>query len=144
MNWLKDKKPNGIVLALLIYVVVAAACLIAPQWMEQVMTPILMLPACGLLFFSLAIPNSIIAGGGLFLLSVVAGCFIPAFLLRWRIPEQVKIITKYWPFICFCVGMSYWGANTTWAEMRWIIPFYLCLMPALAGLAIGKLVRHWR
>ncbi len=143
MKWLKT---NWIAFALVFgYAVLVVICLIAPQWLEQVMLPILMLPVYGILIFGLVIPNSIAAGGGLLLLSVLAGCFIPAFVMRWRIPEQVKIITKYWPLICFLVGMSYWSPITnSWADVYWVLPFYLCLMPALAGLAIGKMVRHWR
>ena len=141
MKWLKT---NWIAFALVVsFAALAVICLIAPQWLELVMLPILMLPVYGILIFGLVIPNSIAAGGGLLLLSVLAGCFIPAFVMRWRIPEQVKIVTKYWPLICFLVGMSYWSPITTWAETRWFVPFYLCLMPALAGLAIGKMVRHW-
>ena len=136
MKWLKAKKLNRVVTALVVYAVVIVASLIAPQWTERILMPILMLPMYAILFFGLEIPNSIAAGGGLFLLSVVAGCFIPAFVLRRRIPEQVKIITKYWPLICFLMGMSYWG--------DWYNAFYLCMFPALVGLAIGKIVRHWQ
>lgn len=65
------------------------------------------LPAFSLLFYGLVVPNSIVAGYGPFLIMVVVSCFFPAMFLRWRLPEQIKVLTKYWPLICFMMGCSF-------------------------------------
>lgn len=134
--------PKGVILALGLYGLLLGACLFAPELMEPYLLPLFELPLFGLLFFGLVIPNSLIAGGGPFMLCVFLFCFVPAFLLRWRIPAQEKHFTKCWPVICFMLGISYHLGAWNWLECDWYIPFYLWMLPALAGLAIGKLAQQ--
>lgn len=82
------------------------------------------------------------AGGGPFMLFVFLFGFVPAFLMRWRIPVQAKHLTKCWPVICFLLGVSYQLEAWNWLECDWYLPFYLWMLPALAGLAIGKLAQR--
>lgn len=134
--------PKGVILALGLYGLLLGACLFAPELMESYLLPLFELPLFSVLFFGLVIPNSLIAGGGPFMLCVFLFCFVPAFLLRWHIPAQAKHFTKCWPVICFLLGISYHLGAWNWLECDWYIPFYLWMLPALAGLAIGKLAQQ--
>lgn len=132
--------PKSILILIITFCMLLFCLILTPDLLEKIIMPILYLPISTILFFCLVIPNSIAAGGGPYLFLIITGCFLPALLLRWRIPEQVKIITKYWPLICFMMGCSLFYPG----ESRWYISLYLFLMPALAGLAFGKMVKHWR
>ena len=134
--------PKGVILVLGLYCLLLVASLLAPKLLDTCLLPLLELLLFGFLFFGLDIPRSIVAGGGPFMLFVFLFGFVPAFLMRWRIPVQAKHLTKCWPVICFLLGVSYQLEAWNWLECDWYLPFYLWMLPALAGLVIGKLAQR--
>ncbi len=147
-----QKVPKGVLLAGFICIALLAVCMLAPEWAERYLMSAIAIPgeimAGGLLFFFIGIPNALADGDGLFLLLSFLLCFVPAFLMRWRLPVQSKHLTKCWPVVCFLWGISYcmnlYGWTDLAVDVSVLQSFYLWMLPALAGLAVGKLTQEWK
>lgn len=144
--------PKGVLLAGFICIALLGGGILAPGWAEQYLLPAIAMPgevmAGGLLFFLIGIPNALADGDGLFLLLSFLLCFVPAFFMRWRLPVQSKHLTKCWPLVCFLWGIAYcvnaYGQVGLTADIFVLQSFYLWTLPALAGLAVGKLTQEWK
>lgn len=133
-------KPKYLIILVIVLFVFLGSNDTMLKLLGEMVVSIVFLPAFSVFFFGLVIPNSIVAGQGPFLIMVVVSCFFPAMLLRWCLPERIKVITKYWPLICFMMGCSIFYNG----EYSWYISFYLCVVPALMGLACGKIIKNWQ
>lgn len=144
--------PKGVLLAGLSCVALLAVSMLAPEWAEQYLLPVIAIPgevmAGGLLLFFVGIPHALADGDGLFLLLSFLFCFVPAFLMRWRLPVQSKHLTKCWPVVCFLWGIAYcmnlYGRADLAIDVSLLQSFYLWMLPALAGLAVGKVTQEWK
>ncbi len=156
MRLLQGKKINWIVLAIFFGVfAVFTACLIFPELLsaeqqENIMNRILIVCVCFMVLGVGWVPCvGLLLDGNILAMVTIVVCFVPIFLLRWRLPDGARKMLYYIPLICFMVGWVcchplfsvYLFANEMF---YYCIPFYLCFMPALVGLTLGMMVRHWR
>ena len=149
MKCLKGKKINWIVLALLIYLVVVAISFIVPKEVEKIIFDILetifiwLMP---LLVGWVVYFNGIFTGEWTFL-AITIICFTSTALLRWRLPEKACKMLYYLPIIYYMVGLIYLfpfeETNSFERALGYAFVFYLCTIPALVGILIGKVIRHW-
>ena len=111
MRLLQGKKINWIVLAIFFGVfAVFTACLILPELLsaeqqENIMNRILIECVCFMVLGVGWVPCvGLLLDGNIFAMVIIAICFGPIFLLRWRLPDGARKMLYYIPLICFMVG----------------------------------------
>lgn len=100
-------------------------------------------------FMTTVLPELIFIQGYWSFLFIMLFCFAVALLLNWKLPKPSRPLARIWPLICFMMGMAYkdalyvnqgsssyiwWGSYLTDA-------FAICLIPALLGLLVGKMLK---
>ena len=109
-------------------------------------------PLFTIVFYSLffleviiTMPAWTVAGCGIFIGLIVLACFLSAFLSRKFLPWESRGLALLTPVLCYMVGLSSWYL-ISWCYtayytgvIQWISIFWICFVPALIGLWVGKL-----
>lgn len=136
--------PKSVIIGLLGYFLLYMGCIFVPDLVMECFIKFIFPIFCYVVFPLLVgwiVCIGRVATGELYLLFVMMACFLPSFLLRWRLPNQIKTMLYFWPVICFMMGLAYHQPldNTEFDDFYLYIPFYLCLVPAWVGLIVGKM-----
>lgn len=152
MELFKEKNVNNITLVIFLGIVtVLMAFLILPHLLsaEQLtgiknMSIIFLLEYPIMLFFGWIPCLQLLFNGNLLAIVIVFVCFLPIFLLRWRLPDGAKKMLYYVPLICLMMGWIYCYPLFKPEDevFYYCFPFYLCFVPALIGLTLGMMVKH--